>query len=196
MTKSLLMVLAVSLILGANAFAGQNAGVAKVAVHVIPHASRSCTKSFPSITGCADIITTEAGPDVDAFPVFFDLVEYQGFDYGVTWPGPYSCVFTSCSDLTIGGIVNTRDGISHAWFVCQPGPVAITGWGWISGHGLVCIVPHPTMGGPQVGDCHQGEPDGMIYNFCAGIGDSVGDDPCAAVATEPTTWGAIKGMYR
>ena len=195
MTKTLMIVVAITLVVSANTFAGRNAATAKVAVHVLPHASRSCTKSFPSIATCEDITTTETSPDVDAFPVFFDLVEFQGFDYGMTWPGLYSAVFTSCSDLTIGGIVNAGDGISHAWTECQVAAVAITGWGWIYDYGAVCVVPHPQAGGPTIGDCHAGA-DLPLGNFCAGIGDSVGDDPCTPVATEPTTWGAIKGMYR
>ena len=80
----MITVIGVALI-GGEALAGLNAN-AKVAVHVIPHASRSCTKSYPTITACEEIIYTEAGADVDAFPVFFELAEYQGLDYGMTWP--------------------------------------------------------------------------------------------------------------
>lgn len=195
MKRSLLVVLAVTMIFSANAFAGLNSGVAKVAVHVLPHSSRSCTKNFPTITACEDIITTESSPDVDAFPVFYDLVEYQGFDYGMIWPGLYSAVFTSCSDLTIGSIVNSGEGVSHAWYECQNASVAMPGFCWIYDTGSVCVVPHPAAGGPTVGDCHAGG-DLPVANFCAGIGDSIGDDPCAPTVTEPTTWGAIKGMYR
>jgi hypothetical protein len=196
MKKVLVVTVALTLILSAGAWAGLNPN-AKAAVHVIPHASRSCTKSFPSIAGCENIITTEPTPDADAFPVFFDLVEYQGFDYGMTWPGMYSCVFTSCSDLTIGGIVNPGDGISHAWSACKPNTVGIPGWGWIYDYGMICLVPHPTQGGPNIGDCHAGEVDIPVCNFCAGIGGFIGDDPCLGPsAIEPSTWGGVKGMFR
>jgi hypothetical protein len=196
MPKTLMIIITVVVIASANAFAGQNP-LAKVAVHVIPHASRSCTKSFPSIATCEDIITTEPSPDVDAFPVFFDLTEYQGLEYGMTWPGMYTAVFTSCSDLTIGGIVATGDGVSHAWTVCQYSGVAIPGWAWIYDYGVICVVPSPENeeGEITIGDCTP-EPDVPVCVFCAGIGDSVGDDPCIPISTEPTTWGAIKGMYR
>jgi hypothetical protein len=194
MKKAFVVTVALTLILGACAWAGMNPD-AKVAVHVIPHGSRSCTKGFPVITGCYDIVTTEPGPDADAFPVFFDLVEYQGIDFGLTWPGMYSCVYTSCSDLTIGGIVWPGDGVSHAWTVCQAGPVAMPGWGWLWDYGIICVVPHPEAGGPTIGDC-QPAPDGVICNFCAGIGGYIGDDPCDPTATEPSTWGGIKGMFR
>jgi hypothetical protein len=167
----------------------------KVAVHVEPHASRSCTKSFPVVTNCGDITTTEPGPDVDAFPVFYDLVEYQGFDYGMAWPGFYSCVFTSCSDLSIGTILLPGDGISHAWTACMTGPVAMPGWGWIWDYGMICVVAHPDAGGPNVGDC-DGEMNTPKCNFCAGIGGYFGDDPCQPTRTKPTSWGAIKAIFK
>jgi hypothetical protein len=165
------------ILISGSAHAGANPS-AKVAVHVLPHASRTCAKNFPVILVYTDIITTEPGRDVDAFPVFWDLIEHQGFDYSMTWPGLYTCAFTSCSDLTIGSIQNPGDGISHAWYTCQRTPVAITGWGWIYDTGLICIVPHPTAGGIVVWDCStllDTLPPTSVY--CAGIGGVYGDDP-------------------
>jgi hypothetical protein len=197
MKYAIAIIMVSALLISGSAFAGANPD-AKVAVHVEPHASRTCVKSFPVITGCADIITTEAGPEVDAFPVFFDLVEYQGFDYGLAWPGSYSCSFTSCSDLAIGTIVWPGDGISHAWYSCQPGPVGICGWGWIYGSGLVTVVEHPTAGLINVGDC-SGQLDVPGCPYAAGIDGYIGDDPC--VPCDPTgqeqeTWGSIKSLFR
>jgi hypothetical protein len=194
MKRALVLAIALTLILSACAWAGANPN-AKAAVHVLPHASRSCTKNFPVILDCGDIITTEPSPDVDAFPVFFDLTAYQGLDYGMTWPGTYSCVFTSCADLAIGNIVWSGDGISQAWLACVVDSVCVAGWAWIYGSGIVCIAPHPEAGGPTIGDCTP-EPDSLICNFCAGIGGYFGDDPCLPTATEPSTWGSIKRMFR
>jgi hypothetical protein len=115
MKKVLVVAVALTLIVSASAFAGANDGLAKVCVHVEAHASRTCLKGFPVITGCEDVVETLAGQDADCFPVFYDLVEFQGFDFGMIWPGMYSCAYTSCSDLTIGGIVWPGDGVSHAW---------------------------------------------------------------------------------
>jgi hypothetical protein len=143
----------------------------------MPHASRTCAKGFPSLAGCEDIVTTEPSPDVDVFPVFYDLVEFQGFEYALVWPGPESCAFTSCSDLTIGGIVFPGDGISHAWTSCQYDQVAIAGWAWLHDYGAVCVVEHPKAGNLGIADCHRGA-DMPVASFCAGIGDSVGDNPC------------------
>lgn len=195
MKKVLALAVALTLVLSASVYAGANAGVGKVAVHVLDHESRTCTKNFPSIQGCGDIITTHEGPDVDAFPVFFDLVEYQGFDYSMVWPGTYSCAFTSCSDLTIGGVVWPGDGVSHAWYECQPGPVAIPGFGWIWDYGMICIAPYPGTDQINIGDC-TGALDAPICIFCAGIGGYQGDDPCEPTATEQSTWGSIKSMFK
>lgn len=182
-------------VLSVSAFAGAN-GYAKACVHVEAHGSRTCTKSFPTITTCWDIVSTEPNPDVDAFPVFYDLVEYQGFDYGMDWPGLYSCAFTSCSDLAIGTITWPGNGISHAWYSCQPGPVAVTGWGWIYDYGLICIVPHPTAGGVNVGDC-AGQLDMVCAACCAGVGGYIGDDACSnTTGAEQGTWGGIKYIFR
>jgi hypothetical protein len=194
MRKALLLTFALVLTLSACAWAGLNPA-AKAAVHVRPHASGSCTKNFPTIDACDDVITTDPGVSVDAFPVFFDLVEYQGFDYGLTFVSGYSATFASCSDLTIGNIVNSGDGISHAWYVCQYGAAAVCGFGWLYSYGIVCIVPHPAAGGPTVGDCHGGD-DGVVGNFCAGTNGVVGDDPCEPIATDRSTWGSIKGMFK
>jgi hypothetical protein len=197
MTRIIAMAAVLTIALSIAAQAGLNAG-ARMTFHVIPHTSRSCTKGFPVITGCEDIVTTEAAAEVDAFPVFYDLVEYQGFDYGMTWPGMYTCTFTSCSDLTIGGIVNPGDAISHAWYACQSKTIAIPGWGWITDYGLICAVPHPLFGHVNAGDCQGGTtpdsiPSGM--HCCAGIGGALGQNACGC-ATEPCTWSGIKQMFR
>ena len=194
MKRVLVVTVALTLILSVCAFAGNNPE-AKVAVHLQDAGSVSKCAKVPTIADCGDIITTHPATSVDAFPVFFDLVEYQGFDYGMSWPGLYTTVFTSCSDLTIGGIVATGDGVSHAWTACQYGTVAMPGWAWIYDYGIVCVVPHPEAGGPTIGDCRGGL-DGVICNFCAGIGGYIGDDPCLPTATEPSTWGGIKGMFK
>jgi hypothetical protein len=159
-------------------------------------------KSLPAITDSCDIVYTLPSQDADCFPVFLDLAEYQGFDYSMTWPGLYTCAFTSCSPLAIGTIVNPGDGISHAWYTCQAGPIAVPGWGWIYDTGQVCLTDHPTAGGIIVGACPV-HPDSsavldtllLINTGCAGIGGVEGDSPCKN-ATSPTTWGDVKGLFR
>jgi hypothetical protein len=178
------------------AMAGAN-WLSKGAIHVLAHEARTCTENYPVIGGCADIVTTYPGNSVDAFPVFYDMVEYQRIDYALMWPGSQSCVFTSCSDHVAGTIVWPDDGVSHTWDVCHSGPVVIPGWAWIQDTGLIHLKPHPTIGGVYVYDCN-GEPDNPCYNYAAGIGGYIGDDPCEPIdpsAAESDTWSSIKSLF-
>lgn len=177
MMKLMALLVLAAMILPGSSTAGLNAHVAKGAVHAEPHMARTCAGGLPAIASCEDVVTTEPAADVDVFPTFYDLVEYQGFDYGLDWPGTGSCAFTSCSDLTIADIVQPGDGISHAWYTCQSGPVSVPGWGWIQDYGTVCLIDHPTAGGITVGDC-QGAIDIVAVACSTGIGGSVGGDPC------------------
>jgi hypothetical protein len=126
-------------------------------------------------------------------------VEYQGVEYGLAWCDSGPCegaLFTSCSDLTIGDIVQSGDGISQAWFSCRSGP-AVPGWAWIyaTGPSLVCLVPHPISYSLSVLGCSEnlGTP---MCTFCAGVYGKIGDDPCAPTNIQPTTWGGIKAIFR
>jgi uncharacterized repeat protein (TIGR01451 family) len=154
---------------------------AKVAVHVMPHdAHRTCNSGVPEAVICLDINTTYEGcGDMDVFPVFYDVSEYLGVEYGLDWPGTESCTFTHCSDLRIGEIVWPGDGISQVWFSCQPGPTAIPGWGWIytTEPGLVSVAPHPYAQEVHILDCLEAL-DQPIYRASAGVCGFPGDDPC------------------
>jgi hypothetical protein len=197
--KIALALCALLAVLGGDlALAGSNSEVA-VSVHVISHASkRSCSSGLPSIARCDDIKTTEASADADCFPVFYDLSEYLGCQYGLTWPGSYTCVFTSCSDLVLGEMVNPGDGIVHAWTSCHSGRVAIPGWARIyePAGGKVCVVAHPDAGEIFVLDCSEGLDGPFETPSCAGIGGRPGDEPCGdRPPTQDGTWGEIKSMF-
>ncbi len=160
--------------------AGVNAAT-KVAVHVLPHrgSTRTCAEAQSMIARCDDIRTEECELDVDAFPVFFDIAEFRRLDYGLTWEGSSTCIFTSCSDHTIGNIVHPGDGITHIWNNCQRRSVVIPGWAQISGRGRVCVVEHPAYGAIRIQDCAQNPTyDEPLAVFCAGIGNAEGDDAC------------------
>ena len=153
--KMLTVAIALVLVLSAAVLA-HNLSI-KVALHVEPHVSgRMCNFLFPTITACWHIWPTEPEPDVDVFPVFFDLDEYQGVQYALTWPGLYSASFTSCSELTVGDIVNPGDGVAHAWTECSHGSVVIPGWAWIFDYGRICMIPHPDADSINIGDCQTG----------------------------------------
>jgi hypothetical protein len=175
---------------------------AKVAIHVRAHAAKQTCQNLPTISECSDIVTTYEGSSFDFFPVFFNLTEYVGFEYGVTWPSwTYSCAFTSCSDLVIGGIEWPGDGVSQAWTECQSGAVAIPGWGWLDADsaGLVCVVDHPGSQVIKVLDCNQSV-DEPVDNFCAGVYGATGDDPCQGRGGDGPegdgTSGGIRGYYK
>jgi hypothetical protein len=198
---------------GFDAVAPVNIGVnseAKVALHILPRVdSRTCSSDFPVIEDAGDILTTCAGTDVHFFPVFYDLVEYMGMEYGIIWHGSHSCLFRSCSDLTIGTIrypsgtvspEDQTDWVAHAWTNCQAGPVAIPGFGWITETepGMICMVAATGTGHLWVMDCRP-ELKGVnepVCNFCAGIGGVLGDDLSGPASTENTSWGKIKHMFR
>ena len=180
MAKWLIIVICVVLALASSCLGGQNSG-AKVAVHVMTHSpKRSCADALSTIGSCEDIVHTLETGDVDCFPVFFNLVEFQGCEYALSWPGTNTCTFTSCSDLVIGTIVNPGDGVSHTWFECHGGGVAIPGWAWIyePDSAQVCVVDHPVTGVISILACDEGLDEPSEETFCAGIGGLVGDDPC------------------
>ncbi len=152
----------------------------KVAVHVLSHENRTCTKAFPVISYCGEIVTTYAGcGDIDFFPVFFGLTGYTGAHYGLVWPGSGSCFFTSCSDLVIGQIAWSGDGIAHAWTHCHMESAVIPGWGWIASNepGLICVDVHPGTNTVEIIDCNFDE-DYPTMSFCAGVCGEAGMDPC------------------
>jgi hypothetical protein len=196
MKKVLVAAVALTLILSAVAFAGNNPAP-KVAIHVRAHnAKLAC--NYGTITGCADIVATEPGFSADCFPVFYDLVEFLGCEYGLCWPAwAYSAAFTSCSDLVIGVVDWPGSGASHTWTSCQVG-VCVPSFIWLyaDAPGMVCPCPNPETGLISVLDCAEGL-DSPCGIFCAGLYGEVGDDPCdaGASATEASTWGGIKGMF-
>ncbi len=195
--KILAIALALTLVLSVAATAGMNPA-AKVAMHVKAHNAKQSCATLPVIEDCSGILTTYGGYSFDGFPVFFDLVGVTFCEYSLTWPAwTYSCAFTNCADLVIGGIAWPGDGISHAWTECHYVPAIIPGWGWwyADDAGMVCPIPHTGSGFLGVIDCDFIE-DGAICVFCAGVFGAIGDDPCAPTATEASTWGGIKSMFK
>jgi hypothetical protein len=193
MKRVLLIALVLTLALSTVAFAGFNTE-AKVAIHVRAHnAKAGCTVT---IAVCSDVVTTEPGFSIDAFPVFFDLVEFQGCEYGICWPDwTYSAAWNNCADLVIGSITHPGDGASHTWTSCQYG-VMVPSFIWLyaDGPGMICPCPHPISGIINTLDCHESVDD-PVSIFCAGVYGLIGDDPCVPNASAPTSWSEIKGMF-
>jgi hypothetical protein len=182
MNRAIAMVAVFTVAVVSICAAGSNPN-AKVAVHVMSHASRSCTKNFPTIDDCEDIVYTySGGGDIDFFVVFYDLAAYQGFGYAMTWPAEWSsCSFTSCSDLTIGTIESPGDSVAHAYSSCDSSDICIPGFGWVDAGedpGYIRIVDFLPVGRIEVGDCSEGS-DSLVLNCRAGVNGYSGDDPCS-----------------
>jgi hypothetical protein len=195
--KRTMAITAVLMLVVATCALAANNPLAKVAVHVQAHSAKQACGGLPVIAGCEDITTTYADFSVDAFPVFFDLTEYLGVEYGVCWPDwAYSAAYTQCADLVIGEIVWPGDGISQTWFQCHHEAIAIPGWAWLyaDGPGQIAICGHPVTGRILVLDCAEGVNEPVV-SFSAGVFGAEGQDPCEPVSITPTTWGAIKGMF-
>jgi len=198
--KILAIALALTLILSVAATAGQNPDT-KVAVHVQAHNAKQSCINLPVVADCSDIVTTfGASYSFDGFPVFFDLYGVTTVEYSLTWPAwTYSCAFNNCADLVIGGIFWPGDAITHAWTQCQLGYSIIGGYGWwyadVGSAGHICPIPHTESGFLGVIDCEFAE-DVPMCVFCAGVEGAIGDDPCAPTATEASTWGGIKSMFK
>lgn len=186
----------VLLLLSTGAPAGDNPDT-KVAVHVRTHdAELGC--DFGTINDCHDIVVTEPGNNVDAFPVFFDVTEFLGCEYGMWWPlWTYSAAFTNCADFVSGSIAWPGDGASHTWTACQTGSwVCVPSYIWLyaDGPGMICVIPHPVSGVLGVRDCAEGF-DAAFFTCCAGVYGYVGDDPCPAVGEMRSTWGKVKELF-
>lgn len=187
--------------LACSCYAGHNPN-AKVAIHVMSHANRSCTKNMPSLSDCEDIVTTYAScGDIDFFVVFYDLEAYTGFNYSVNWPSGWgSCSFTSCSEFTIGGVVEPGDSVAQAWSDCDSSGVCIAGFGWIGDietSGYISVGPFPGFG-IDVSDC-EFSIDTTMVECRAGVCGATGDDPCAegdGGREGGGTEGGIRGYYK
>ncbi|MFH1313840.1 MAG: hypothetical protein ABIJ00_11530 [Candidatus Eisenbacteria bacterium] len=187
-------------LLSAAGFAGSNEKH-KVALHILPHESRSCSENFPVIEQCPGIIHTYLGcGEIDVFPVFFDLIEVTALEYGLTWPAVWgNCVYTACGgDVINGNIASPGDGISHQWSSCRQVPVIIPGYAWVGIQGLgggIAPVAHPGTGLIGTTDCDAGK-DVPLGIYSAGVCGVPGDDPCCLCGTRKTTWGEIRMIFR
>lgn len=191
--------LALVFIAGGTAYAGANIDH-KVAVHVLAHETRACSKNFPTISSCEDIVTEFQGcGDIDVFPVFYELAGVTGIEYGLTWPEEWgSCVYTKCAgDFSIGDVVGPGDGLAQAWDDCQELSVVIAGFGWLAAadSGMVYMVSNPRTGSLGTADCDFVE-DAPIDTVAAGVGGMSGDDPCETFLDRgANSWGEIKDLF-
>jgi len=202
MKKVLVIAIALTFVMAAWAMAGDNP-TNKIAIHFKTHPT-SCLKGYPVITTCEGIVETWAPlGDLDAMPVFYDLVSYGVVETGLTWPAEWlSTSWVRCKgDIAVGNIVNPGDGTAIAWTACQTTWGVIPGAAWLAatGAGYVCPVPNPATNMFGVVDCRPAPGpyyDGPQCVSCGGVGGFIGDDPCRPTAVEPSTWGEIKSIFK
>jgi len=153
----------------------------KIAVHVIEYdATMDCDEKLPIIETCADIQSTWNGSNVLAFPVFFDLCEYKGVEFGLSWPEwEVSGSWQSCADLSIGEISHPGEGVSQVWFDCHFESAVVPGWVWLfaDSPGFVEPCGHPYTGKITIVNCW-GQLDEPWAWGRAGVNGTEGDDPC------------------
>jgi uncharacterized repeat protein (TIGR01451 family) len=175
----------------------------KIATHVKAHPT-SCTKSYPTFISCGQIKTTYAEiGDIDVLPVFYDLNEYALTEFALVWPTEWgNASFVRCKgDIAVGSITQPGEGIAIAWSACQYGWAVAPGFAWLgaTSPGEIRIVPNPATGDFGVVNCAPSP--GPYYDYPMGVGKSgvggvLGNDPCWPTRIEPSTWGAIKAMFK
>ncbi|MGD9402871.1 MAG: hypothetical protein PVF95_11450 [bacterium] len=194
----------------AACFAGQTRGYQttdvnlKMALHIKAHNAKQSCSNLPVITELGDMTRTATGAgDYDVFMVLFDYgTGFTGAEFGLSWPAEWGSGTTNhCGDFAIGGIAFPEDIISLTWSACQSSPAfAPITWTWLAatGPGQIIMVYkyRDTPPGPILGivDCAFQEHLAEYVYFAA-----VNETPWEGepyYATEPTTWGNIKSMFR
>ena len=199
MRRVLLIALCFVLLLSTAVLAAYNPD-AKVAIHIRAHnAKLGC--DYGTIVDCHDIVYSFTGESIDAFPVFWDLTEYLGCEYAITWPEAWgTAAWNNCADLVIGEITSPGMGASHTWLGgCKTG-VMVPSFLWLyaGSSGLICPIGHPQHGKIYVLSCHDVQEAVRTDRWgCAGLnGATVPVAPCDLPAVTPTTWGEIKSLFQ
>jgi hypothetical protein len=202
-------VVALVVALTGTAMAGANAN-GKIAVHIKAYPT-SCTKGYPTFTSCSQIRTTYSGGDAHVMPVFYDLAEYTAVEVGLNFAAYCSNSWVKCKgDMSVGIIIRSADaadqpvdrrGTYVSWNTCQNSWAVAPGYLWTcsSSPSRFCPAPNPATGKFGFEDCASvpgPSYDDPVLVSCGGMQGAVGDDPCGPTDTEPTTWGAIKSIFR
>ena len=172
----------------------------KVVLHVEAHDARSCSKNMPAISSREDFVRMwDTYTDVDVFFVVFSYDSLTNVQFGLEWPQEWGSGFTyHCGDLAIGNIENPGDWVSLAWQTCQRNdvrpqhwPVA---WTWLAptSDGEIAIEPQYLT---TVNCAFEEASPESIFNAGLNV-DPYEGPPGGGVATVPTTWGAVKAMFK
>jgi hypothetical protein len=143
--------------------------------------------------------------------VMYDYDSVYVVEYGLQWPAEWGTASTQVcfSPIKVGNIINTDDGMALSYTVCNVSggnraailPVA---WHWMipTTDGQIKIRDfRKAIGGTDymdVVDCREPTYRGLstpLRVYYAGVNVTPYVGP-PEFATEPTTWGAIKAMFR
>jgi hypothetical protein len=212
MKKLLAISLASVMVLGAASyvFAGANPNVQFAIDCQARNNKRACTPLYTSCSG----ITQEyhAIGFTDAIVVVYMYTVISAAEYGVTWcADAYFTEFKNCADFIVGGVELPTDWISCAqsWSALQyatspdPGTSGI-GVGWLKlytyGPCRVDFVPSDqgfiqVLDDLLIADQYHTIHPGLLGSAVPEPGDL---DPCemGPTATESSTWGNVKSLYR
>lgn len=188
-------------------------GTYKAALHVKAHGS-SC-KSLPTFTDTLSINRTWSilgGDGIDVFYVLYDWDSLTVFEFGLIWPTDWGTAsFTPCpGPIVVGGILNSGDGASLAFPSCQisaghAGATRPAFWThcyvWLipSTNGEIEISDMPMTGDLLYVHCKNANHPEYRVNPMTVYHAGVNVDPYEGppkYATEPTTWGAIKAIFK
>jgi hypothetical protein len=190
------------------------ASTVKMGLHLVTHGITTC-KGLPALTSANDLVRTWSltgtGADVDVFFVLFNYDSMLVYEYGLDWPADWGTgSFTACPGaIVVGGITEPGDGVAFSYADCQiaqrvGGTKAnffISSWTWLlpASNGQINIVPNPATDDLEMVNCVEPaylrsklNPDTV---YCAAVNVAPYTGP-VLIGTEPTSWGAIKAMFK
>lgn len=200
------MVAVMGLALASDVMAGANP-LSHLAVWAqANNGKRTCATDI--VSSCSAIQQSEATAGyVDLLIVLYDFEGATGIEYGLSWTVPYFTSWTNCTDLYVfvPTGANSAD-VSQTWTTCEVGggiggPGVVLGWANMYGAGRMDIGITSFPNDPQIVDCtfqrdvvHTTHP-GFTGGGLPGPEDLT---PCQVgpTATESTTWGQLKDLYR
>ncbi len=200
-----------------------NAGY-KMALHLSAHGTNSCggakAPPLPPLTSRDDIVSTwltdptEGSPvDLDVFLVVFQYDSLALVEYGLNWPAAWGSAWATSkclAPIAVGDIINPGDGMALAWGspACWRTQFFIPAYTWLTatskGRIEIRDFPDTLNGVPMGGSDNNGiiVCGGSTYDypesvFFAYVGTDSGPyEGPPLYETEPSTWGAIKSIFR
>ena len=189
----------------------------KFALHLVAHGTNGCggkSTPLPVISTFGDIVrrVDTVPADLDVFTVVFDYDSLSTVEYGLTWPaawGSASTLVCVSGALKVGGIINPGDGMAFAWAwdtACKipqdgrPGgntpPFFVTSYSWLgpTTAGAIEFIKNPTTQNIGVVECRDDQNRSYEEVYMAYFA-AIQQAP-DSTAVEPTSWGAIKAMFK